>query len=425
MIVWRFPVLSEPFVLNQIAGLLDRGHDVQIYALNGLPDGPAKTHPIVERYALAKRAHLAPPRGSGNARALLGLLPRLAGPALRRPLRFVRLLGQIARGEWPDPVKALGRATVLLDAGPFDVVHCQFGNLAPPVMRFRAAGMLGGRLVTIFRGFDISRYVAEQGPDVYDELFAQGDFFLANCEFFRRRAIELGCPAERIVVHGSGIDVERFEFRARHFPESGPVRVATTGRLVEKKGMEYAIRAVAALGAQGVPVHLSIIGDGPLRAPFEALIGELGCAERVELLGWRDQREIIGILDRCHLFVAPSVTAADGNQDAPVNTLKEAMAMGLPVVATHHGGIPELVEDGVSGLLVSERDGEAIAAALHVLMANAASWPQMGAAGRAAVERMFDMRKLNDEIVAVYERLLAQPDRSDERGFRHDAIGRV
>ena len=189
--------------------------------------------------------------------------------------------------------------------------------------------------------------------------------------------------------------------------------------------MEYAIRAVAALGAQGVPVHLSIIGDGPLRAPFEALIGELGCAERVELLGWRDQREIIGILDRCHLFVAPSVTAADGNQDAPVNTLKEAMAMGLPVVATHHGGIPELVGDGVSGLLVPERDSEAIAAALHGLMARAASWPQMGAAGRAAVERMFDMRKLNDEIVAVYERLLAQPDRSDERGFRHDDIGRV
>jgi colanic acid/amylovoran biosynthesis glycosyltransferase len=106
-------------------------------------------------------------------------------------------------------------------------------------------GAIKGKLITSFRGYDISWYVKERGEHVYDQLFTQGDFFLANCEFFRKRAIKLGCDEQKIVVHGSGIDCSKFTFKARYPHPNGTIQIATTGRLVEKKGIEYGIRAVA------------------------------------------------------------------------------------------------------------------------------------------------------------------------------------
>jgi len=119
-----------------------------------------------------------------------------------------------------------------------------------------------------------------------------------------------------------------------------------------------------------------------------------------------NEAEIIEVLNTCHLFIAPSVTASDGNQDAPVNVLKEAMAMGLPVISTYHGGIPELVEDEISGLLVPERDAEALATKLGYLLEHTKDWSNMGKAGRSFVENNFDLQRLNDKLVSRYEKLL-------------------
>ena len=130
--------------------------------------------------------------------------------------------------------------------------------------------------------------------------------------------------------------------------------------------------------------------------------------EKIHLLGWQNEAGIIEMLSQAHLFVAPSVTAADGNQDAPINVLKEAMAMGLPVVSTTHGGIPELVEDGVSGYLVPERDGDAIAQALTKLIDQPQRWPDMGRAGRDYVERYYGLDDLNDRLAALYEQLVSE-----------------
>lgn len=187
-------------------------------------------------------------------------------------------------------------------------------------------------------------------------------------------AVKLGCNEQKIVVHGSGLDCSKFAFTPRHFPEDNRVRIATTERLVEKKGIEYCIKAIAKLADVHPNTEYNIIGDGHLKADFEKLIQELNVSHLVKLLGWKQQQEIIEILDKSHIFLAPSVTAADGNQDAPVNTLKEAMAMGLPVISTFHGGIPELVEDGISGFLVPEKNADAIATELSYLIENPQLW---------------------------------------------------
>lgn len=370
-IVVRFPLLSETFILNQITGLIDRGHEVDIYAYQ--PGDTSKMHPDVEKYHLLNRTHYVfDPKLSANyfLQALKGL---------------VNILGK----------------------GSYDIIHCQFGTLGLNALLLRKLGLLKGKLITSFRGYDISRYVQQHGSDVYKELFVKGDFFLTNCDYFKHRLLKLGCDEKKVVVLRSGLDSSKFVFTPRSPHPDGRVRIATTGRLVEKKGIEYCIRAVAKLHpAQRQNIEYNIIGDGPLKDKFQQLIQELNVSDTVKLLGWKQQQELIEILNNSHIFIAPSVTAADGDQDAPVNTLKEAMAMGLPVISTLHGGIPELVKDGISGFLVPERDADGIAEKLSYLISHPQDWSQMGFAGRACVEEHYDLHKLNDELVEIYQQLL-------------------
>lgn len=412
-IVGRFPVLSEAFILNQIAGLIDRGHQVDIYALEGY-SGETKVHPIVDKYNLLERSHYVPTVPDNFALRCYKALGLLLTKGWKNPLAVLKSLNILQYGKQAASLRLFYSASAFLESQQYDIIHCQFGIYAMQgkypedagVLAIRSLGLLRGKLIVAFRGWDISWYVREKGDLVYDKLFATADFFVTNCNFFRDRAIKIGCNPDKIVVLGSGIDCAKFTFKPRYFPDDGAIGIVTTGRLIEKKGIEYGIRGVASLLQQYPNLEYNIIGDGHLREELQQLISELGIADKVKLLGWRQQQEIITILDRSHLFIAPCVTAKDGNQDAPVNTLKEAMAMGLPVIATYHGGIPELVEDGVSGCLVAERDSDAIAQKLQYLLRNPQLWLTMGQNGRNFVEQHYDIEGLNDRLVAIYENRL-------------------
>ncbi|NMG07575.1 glycosyltransferase [Brasilonema sp. UFV-L1] len=404
--VAHFPVLSEPFILNQIVGAIERGHEVHIYSLDGPPEDTSKVHPLVEQYKLIERTFYAPTRPKNELWRWLKGLGLLLLNFYKNPSVCLQLLNTSRYVSQAKSLKMLYRAIPFLDKKSYDIIHCQFSTLGVFGVWFRQLGLIEGKLISTFRGSDISKFLPKWGEGVYQELFEETDFFLANCEFFKNKAVALGCDPNKIHVHGSGIDCSKFAFKERHFPMDGKVRIATTGRLVEKKGIEYVIQAIAKVAHTYPNIEYNIIGDGPLKDSFQKLITKLNLGHIVKLLGWKQQKEIVEILDTCHIFIAPSVTGADGNQDAPVNTLKEAMAMGLPVISTLHGGIPELVEDGVSGFLVEERNADAIALKLTYLISHPEVWEKMGQAGRVRVEEKYDMSKLNDELVAIYQQLL-------------------
>lgn len=409
-IVDVFPILSETFVINQITGLIDRGHDVHIYARQG--DGN-KPHPDVEKYKLVERTHYLPEIPKNYLWRFFDAVGLFAKNFSQAPLVLLRSLNIFKYGKRAACLRLFYSTLPFLDTPKYDIIHCQFGRQA--ICRFglysyegvvlREIGAVEGNLITTFRGYDISWYLHQYGENVYDGLFEKGDFFYTNCEFFRQRVIQLGCDENKIVVHGSGIDCSKFTFKARYPDASGLIRIATTGRLIEKKGIEYAIRAIAEVAKVYPNVEFNIIGDGELKERFVQIIQELNISDKVNLKGWRNQKEIISILNEAHIFVAPSVTSSNGNQDAPVNTLKEAMAMGLPVIGTLHGGIPELVEDGISGFLVPERDEKAIAQKLIYLIEHPEIWPQMGFHGRKKVETNYDTNKLNSELVEMYKQV--------------------
>jgi len=404
----QFPVLSQTFIVNQIVGLIERGHRVDIFALEGWSD-EAKVHPQVEKYHLLENTFDAPKPPENYGFRFLNALVLILKYGYKDPKMMLRSLNGFRYGKRLLSLRTLYATIPFLGGRDYDIIHCQFGVYGLQGMMLQKIGAISGQLVCSFRGFDVSQYPRQCGQQVYHSLFEETDVFaLANCEFFRQRVIELGCPEHRIIVHGSGTDCRQFAFAPRQKPSDGKVRIITIGRLVEKKGIEYGIRAIAQLTKTKPNLEYIIIGDGELRPALQQLIVDLGVENWVRLIGWQEQREIISLLERSHIFIAPCVTSKDGDQDAPVNTLKEAMAMGLPVISTWHGGIPELIEDGVSGFLVPERDAGAIAERLSHLIDRPELWPEMGKAGRDRVQEKYDINKLNDELVKIYRRLCQQ-----------------
>jgi len=397
-----FPVVSETFILNQVTGLIDRGHDVRIFARRPA-EGPV--HADVTRYGLAARTTHWPELGAGApVRALRGalLLARHAGalPSLARTLDVPRF-GRAARS-----LNLLAWATPFAPRRAFDAIICHFGWSGRAAAMLQDAGVLRGPIATFFHGADVSLR-EETSPSTYARLFERGALFLPISEHWRAKLVGMGCPVERTCVHRMGIDCRRFVPRERSLESGAPVRLISVSRLVEKKGVECGIRAVAALAARGRHVHYEIVGDGPLRPSLERLIGDLAVADRVTLRGWLAQDEVLRAYQRAHLTVAPSVTGANGDQEGIPVALMEAMALGMPVVSTYHSGIPELVEDGVSGRLVPERDVDALAAAIEALIDAPERWAAIGRAGRQRVEEAFDVDRLNDELVERLEALRA------------------
>jgi colanic acid/amylovoran biosynthesis glycosyltransferase len=402
-LVHDFPVISETFIINQAAGLLERGHDLRIFAMEAHGAGSGEMHDLVDQMRIGERVSrpVALVNGRRHRRSLHE--PRGAAPGLVSSLveRAAALTAE---------------AAMMATHRRFDIVHCQFGTLGAQALRHAGLRTLRFRkLVVHVRGFDITMHVKENGAHVYEALFRRADRVIANCEHFRRRAIDLGCPPAKAIVVGSAIDCRRFAMKDDNDPAGRPVRVLAIGRLVEKKGFADAISAVAHLLRSGRRIELNIIGDGPLRAALQAQIDAEGASEAIRLLGARPQSAVVDTLRSSDILVAPSVTAASGDEDAPVNSIKEAMAVGLPVVATRHGGIPELVEDGRNGYLVAERDPAALADRMATLMDSPQNWRAMGRAGRAKVVAEFDQTVITDRIIAIYRDLLKPTEISHDR----------
>ena len=204
----------------------------------------------------------------------------------------------------------------------------------------------------------------------------------------------------------SALDVEALPFRERRIAPGEPVRILTVGRLVEKKGIDLGLQAVAALRSRGVELCYDVVGDGPLREPLEEVIRKLRLSDVVRLHGAREGSYVRERLAEAHLFLLPSVTAADGDQEGTPVSLMEGQACGLPVLSTLHSGIPEVVADGQSGLLVPEGDSEALADGLSTLVARADDWPEMGRRGREHVAHEYDLDDWTDRLLTLYDTVI-------------------
>jgi glycosyltransferase involved in cell wall biosynthesis len=218
---------------------------------------------------------------------------------------------------------------------------------------------------------------------------------LVRSESLRRAVADLGCDENKIEVQRAGVPVDEFSFRERNFPSSdsgAEWRFVQAGRLIEKKGLPVTLRAFASFLKRYPNATLTVAGEGPLFGQLQGLAGELTIDQNVSFTGFISQEQLRDLYYASHIFLHPSETGPDGNQEGIPNSLLEAMATGLPAFATEHGGIPEAIKHGVSGVLVPERDDEELAWALLNAVEDRHFLSQVARNGAEVVEEKFNLR---------------------------------
>ena len=241
----------------------------------------------------------------------------------------------------------------------------------------------------------------------YRDLFEQAERVLCEGSHMARSLRELGCPDAKVTVQHLGLDLRRFEFRPRSWDGTGPLRVLLAGSFTEKKGLPYALEALARLKSC-CEVEVTVIGD----ANHETRNQEekrriLSAIERgglsVRLLGYQPHERLLAEAREHHLFLSPSVTAADGDTEggAPV-TLIEMAALGMPVISTRHADIPEVLPERLGCLLAHERDVDGLVAHLETLASHPEAWDPLVRAVRAHIETEYDVRRQAPRLAAIY-----------------------
>ena len=407
-IVTKFPSLSQTFVLNQITGLMDLGHEIDIYASGA--GNELEIHEDVEKYNLLERTcyhrKILENMPAEKLSRVIHALKLIFKYIIKRPLSLITSLNIIRYGRDAASLRLLFRIAPFLDKGPYDIIYCHFGLCGNLAVELKNIGAINGKLITVFHGYDLSSYIKQRGDRIYEKLFKNGDLFLPVSFRWAQELLKLGCLKEKICVHRMGINVDKFNFSQHKINKNGKINILTVARLVEKKGVKYAIQAVAKVVKHHPDIEYNIVGDGPLKEDINDLINKLNISKNIKLLGWMRQQDIINQMSFAHIFLAPSVTSKDGDQEGIPVVLMEASAMGLPVITTNHSGISELVQNGISGYTVPERDVNAIVSKLTYLITQPEVRLKMGLAGRKYVEREYNIAKLNDRLQKLFEGLL-------------------
>ena len=398
-IVNKFPEISETFILNQITGLIDQGHRVDIFALKK-PVLLQKIHADVMKYRLLERTvYLPSVPGSRQER-----LKRAGIIFLRYFLKHPVLVSRCLNFRQYDFYESLYR---LIKAEPFlndryDIVHCHFGTVGKETIYLKDI-LKDTQFITTFHGYDMSSIILANGENIYQELFAKGDLFLPISGYWKDKLIKLGCPQKKIIVHRMGIDVNKFNHKRMKDFSNDCIKLLTIGRLVEKKGHAWVIKAIKKLKEKYPNIEYVVAGDGPLQKELQDLVSQLELTDIVKFLGSVEQDEALTLYQKTDIFVLSSVTAQNGDQEGIPVVLMEAMAVGLPVISTYHTGIPELVQDGQSGFLVPERNVDALVERLEYLIEHLEIWPQLGQRGRAIVEEKFNIERLNENLNNLFK----------------------
>ncbi|CAN5335456.1 hypothetical protein BH23VER1_BH23VER1_30970 [soil metagenome] len=286
------------------------------------------------------------------------------------------------------------------------VVHIYFGHVAVQLLPFVRA--CPRPVVVSFHGADVGVEVkARRYREAMLEVLERADLVLARSEALVADLLALGCAEGKVRLHRTGIPLDWWPFWERTIPPGGGAwQFVQACRLIEKKGVAVSLEAFAKVAEIHGAARFVVAGEGPLRESLEARAAELGLADRVEFRGFLNQEDLRTLIYHSHVFLHPSQTGADGNREGVPNSMLEAMASGLPVVATRHGGIPEAVEHGTSGFLVAEGDADHLARCALEVMEKGSLYHRVAANGRQAVVDRFERHAQSAKLEAFYREVI-------------------
>ncbi len=400
-VVGSYPSQSETFVEREIGALAAHGITVEVFALwrSGHKPAPAGRNRRVHRVSRLRvlRHFLV-----GMARQCSW---RLMKVMLKEGWAFSRALWQcLVPYELSERIEALG----------IDRVHAHFGNEPAFVGAGAASGAEPRRPFT----FSVhARDVFVEGKWM-DYAASCAERIIACNSAAARRAAELVKEADRskIVLVPHGLPLDRYAFRAE-MPKGEPL-ILGAGRFVEKKGFAHLVEAIVALRRRGRGVRCWLIGEGPGRQAIERQIARLAVGDAVELKGWLSQEDLMKAYGEAWALAAPCVVARDGDMDGLPNVVLEAAALGVPLVTTDVGGLPDLVRDGETGLVARPGDAADLAAKLEAILVDPATAVARARRAREAVEARHDEAKTITQLLAALGLTDAPQPRSGSPGPR-------
>jgi glycosyltransferase involved in cell wall biosynthesis len=383
-----FPRLSETFILNEILGLERLGIDIQIFSLKKPEDGPVQPAVAQVKATVTYVPSLGPRFRFGNLGRLLLchlmlLLVETRHYCVAAKFHFFKR----GKSRLKDYLQAGYLAWVLRRNG-FEHLHVHFANVPASV----------AEVVQRFIGIPYS--LTAHAKDIYLTSAAElarkieGAECVLTCTAHNQRYLaELAAGRTPVRLAYHGVDVSRFGGQSAHAPTATGERplIVSVGRFCEKKGFEYLIRACRILADCGCPFHCQIVGYGELQNELERLIEDLGLQEFVELPGTMTQDQLAALYPRASMFVLPCLITGNGDRDGIPNVLIEAMASGVPVISTDVSGISELVRHQENGLLVEQRDADAIAEAMEFLLLHPDVRSRLARNGRETVLQRFTL----------------------------------
>jgi colanic acid/amylovoran biosynthesis glycosyltransferase len=311
-VVAAFPLVSEPFIIDQIADLDDRGIAVDIYSFTRGDETFAASRYF--EHAMASRVrYLDYP--IPKLRRLVAAVPKAARLLRRDPGMLLRALDVRRHGNEALALKLLHWAEPF--AGhDYDVVHCHFGTVAHDFVPVHEVARLSGPLVTTFYGIDVSKVFIDRPRDWYDRLKRACSLYFVMSEDMKRRVVAHGFPADQVRVHPVSIQVDRYPFHERALADNEPLRLMAVGRFVEKKGFDDLLRALAVVKERAPrTVTCAIVGGGEREDELRALHASLGLGDTATFLGYLPLERVLDDFADVHALVQPSKTAANGDME--------------------------------------------------------------------------------------------------------------
>jgi colanic acid/amylovoran biosynthesis glycosyltransferase len=400
--VLSFPAPSETFIVTKVLGLLAAGIDVHVFT-SGSSSHWDRFAGLSNHPDLRKRVHVAPPSKPIWKALTLGIWQILI-TALRYPFSFLRFL----KHNWKTRRENhLGFVGGLYRRLPFvgqwlDILHVEFDMQGLGAADLKS--FLDCKVVLSSRGtFQITN-VPDRFPGVFDYLFRYVDGYHFISKYLRANTQRLGLkPSVETWLIEPAINLDLFTpaVDRPHRLSDAPLRIISVGRLAWAKGYEFAIDAVARVRDAGIPIEYTILGEGPYEEAliFAARQSNLLQTGAVRFMGAVSRESVL------RHYLEADVMLHSAIEEGFCNAVIEAQAMELPVVTSDTGGLPENVEDEVTGFVVPRRDPEAMAQRLIQLALDPQLCRQLGQAGREHVLRHFDISKQVGEFVSLYESL--------------------
>ncbi|MGB8704232.1 MAG: glycosyltransferase [Gillisia sp.] len=399
IVVENFPSVSETFIVNQIADLIDRGHNVQIFSFHQ-GDTEILHQKIIDYRLLEKTTYYEDIYLSGikRYRPFQKLLVRE-----HKNVNFARIMRNFnffKNGINAFNLRFFYKSKWFLDAGKFDICHAHFGRNGAYLAELKTAGFLAqSKLLTSFHGYDLTPAFLPHHKQQYKQLFKEVDILTVNTMYTLSLLKEITSKT-KIEILPVGLDTSEFKPQQE---KSKNFKILYVGRLIALKGALQALRVLQILLEKGYKdIDLTLVGEGEQRKEIEEYIKDHKLQSHVKLLGAQSQEMVKELMRQSHVFFLPGIYDDNGRAETQGLVIQEAQAMELPVLVSDVGGMKYGVLEGETGFVVPEKDIAAFAEKLEFLIHNPDIRSKMGKKGREFVVENYDSKILGNRLEAIY-----------------------